>query len=347
MADNWWQLHKILWKQYFMKHRIWFLLLVFLIIILKVSQGGRDEAELKGITVGVCVYDEEGMQLLSKLQSEEEIFRFQLFEEEKELLRAVENGSLECGYVLPEDFFDNMLKGKIRRQIKLYYSSTSGVHKLSYEVVFSQLFGMLSDEILKEWLLQSGICNENDIEEGLKQLKGFQAYYREGDTTFSFQFEKVGVKKETQAATFDPMRGMVGVIIFFLSLLGLGNCSDLRKKAGAFSRHEAMYMQEWSLHIAVAGSVLTGGIFLVVIGNSGQMVKEILALLCYFIILEIYVRILKLILKTAQAVYSAIPVLLLGSVLFSPVFFRLENFIPAVGYLEKLFPVSWYLHMFF
>lgn len=346
MTGNFWQLNKILWKQYLLKHRIWFVLLLFLTVILKVSQSVREETEIKGIDVGVCAYDKEGMQLFEDLHDEEKIFRFQLFEEESALCRAVENGNVECGYVLPKGFFDNMMEGKIRRQIRLYYSATSAAHKLSYEVVFSHLFDMLSEKILRNWLLESGMCDETEREEKVKQLKELGTYYKEGNMTFSFSFEKVGTEKEDREVTIDSMRGLVGVVIFFFSLLGLGNCCDLCKNILSLPKYERVRIKEQSLHIAVVGSVVTGGIFLIVMGNFGGMGKELTALVCYLVILTIYIRILGLFLKTAQAVYSAIPALLVASVLFCPVFFRAENFVPAVAYLQKLFPVFWYLNGF-
>ena len=102
------------------------------------------EDEVQGIAVGVCAEDEKGKELLEKLESVEGIFRFQDYQNEEEMIRQIENGTLECGYVFPEGFYENILRGRTVRQITLYCSPASSAHKISYEVVFSELFEILS-----------------------------------------------------------------------------------------------------------------------------------------------------------------------------------------------------------
>ena len=331
----------ILCKQYFMRHRIWFLFLIAAALFMVIwSYQGKSE-EIQGIRIGILAEDEKGEQLFERLKAEEEAFRFQLFESEEEMLRQVKSGVLECAYVLPDGFFEKMANGKIHRQIQLYYSPGSTAHKLSYEVVFSQLFVMLSESVLEEWAVQSEIEEVNEL------IQQNEVHALDG-STFSFVFERIGTKAQEGAAVLDPIRGCVAVIIFLFSLLGLGNYCDLREKVDSLPKSAALKMKEVSLHIAIAGAILSG-LFLLVVSGCFQYEnweREIAGLLFYFVLLEMEMRILSLISRTSQKAYSIIPILLIGCILFSPVFIQIKTYIPAAVFIEKLFPTTWYLRLF-
>lgn len=340
-------LNKVLWKQYLIKHRRWLFVLLLAALFSRIMWMAEKGEGFAGLTVGVCAADEKGEELLERLQEieaesrweKEGVFRFREYEEQELMLRDVKNGILECGYVLPEGFFEKLTEGKLHNRITLYYSGASGAHKLSYEVVFSHLFGMLSEEILADWMEESGLT----FPEKLLQMK---ENYEAGEDTFSFEFAYVGNSRQQTNATVDSIRGIVSILIFFLALLGLANCCELSTKISAFARQEARLLEYTGLHIAVVGSVVSGGIFSALAGLGTQPAKELCGLMIYFVVLEIFLFALKQILRTREAVYSAIPVLLLGSILFCPVFFRIETYLPVLGYLGRAFPAYWYLDFF-
>lgn len=335
---QWLVLHKILWKQYFCKHNRWLLVLLCLAFSLRFF-GNQEKEEYAGFQIGVLISDGYGQELLERLQGNaDDVFKFCVYQNEEALLRDVKNGTLECGYELPEGFFEEIAHGKMRNQITLYYTTASGAHKLSYEVVFSHLFAMLSEEVLKEFADREGL--EEDAFEELLQLKEL---YEGNDTTFSFVFEQVGEGTEQENQTQGAMRGIVGLLVFFLALLGLANCYEIRERTGGFPRKEAKRIERAGRHIAVVGSVAAGGFFLFLAGIVGEPVKELWALVVYAITLEIFLWILRWLLPVKEAIYGAIPVLLLGSILFCPVFFHAEAFFPIVGYLGRIFPLYWYL----
>ena len=94
---------------------------------------------------------------------------------------------------------------------------------------------------------------------------------------------------------------------------------------------------------------ILSGLFLLVVSGCFQYEnweREIAGLLFYFVLLEMEMRILSLISRTSQKAYSMIPILLIGCILFSPVFIQIKTYIPAAVFIEKLFPTTWYLRLF-
>ncbi|MDE7286893.1 MAG: ABC transporter permease, partial [Lachnospiraceae bacterium] len=217
---NWLQIYTILWKQYLQKHRLWIIFLLLLCfaasIIGKADTSGKEE--YRGIAVGVCWEDEKGKELFQMLENEEGIFRFLGYADKEEMIRHVENGTLECGYLFPEDFYEEVLKQGARNQVALYYSPASSAYKISYEVVFADLFQMLSEDILVQYF--DGIGFETA---GLLLL---EEQYAQNGSTFHFEYETVEQKDSEKTENLDTFRGCIGVMIFLMSLLGLGNAME-------------------------------------------------------------------------------------------------------------------------
>lgn len=339
---SWWRINGILWKQYIIKHKVWLALLLVLGIGFRLGESGAGEAEEAGMAVGVCIGDEKGRELWDRLQQEEGIFRFRLLDSEAQLRRQVENGLLECGYVFPKGFYEELAAGKFRRQVTLYYSPASSAQRISYEVVFADLYRMLSEKILEDYLAQSGLKQQE-----LTELLALKDAYEEDGSTFSFRYETVGGGEQEQERSLDLLRGCIGVLMLFMSLIGLGNCQDLSGVGISHPGKGGERIKSLSLHIAAAGSIVTGGVLVLLSGKAGDVRRELLGLLVFWVVLELYLRLLARMLPTSGAVYGMIPVLMLGSLLFSPVFIRIESFLPAAGLVGRLFPVTWYLEIFY
>ena len=135
-------------------------------------------------------------------------------------------------------------------------------------------------------------------------------------------------------------------LVFFLSLLGLSGCLEVNELSRGLNRRDRLKIRECSLNISIFAAILFGGILLALWGQGESFFVELKALCVYFIVLQIYSRCLKLLIKKSETVYELMPVLVLGSLLFCPVFIRIETYLPAAALLQKLFPVSYYLNLF-
>lgn len=346
---KWLQLNRILWKRYLVRNKIW-LAVLCAAGILAVCFGTKSrEEEYSGIKVGVLAEDEDGRLLLKDLEEEDGIFRFLAFDEREEMIREIENGALECGFVLPEGFYENIAKGKLMRQIELFYSPSSTAHKISYEVVFSYLFRNLSDYVLPRYIDESverGVFTGEEAGLARENLLAIKEKYDGGGNTFSFSYEQVGGGGEEAEASLSAVRGWIAVLVFFLSLLGLADCLKADELARGLNRRNRARVRECSLDISIFASVLFGGLLLVLWGRGESVFMELKALGVYFIALQLYIRCLKLLIKRPETVYGLMPVLVLGSLLLCPVFIRIETYLPAAALLKKLFPASYYLDLF-
>lgn len=341
--SSWLEIYGILWKQYFIKFRIWIVFLLLGAVLIGINRTAYKEEAYQGILVGVCFEDENGIQLFDKLMGEQGIFRFYGYSDEQDMIRQIENGTLECGYMLPKGFYDNLLKGKKTRQITLYCSPASSAHKISYEVVFAELFELLSQDILKEYLKDVRYVEEEDMQEAQEKLLALNEQYSVNGSTFHFVYETTENQVSSKPENLNVLRGITGVIIFFMSLLGLGNSLDHKNTWKAVQGNRGKRLQSGSIHVAVCGSSILGGLCLMLARAGENPVREAASLLLYFFILEIYIRGLSLFIKSSKVLYGLLPVMMLGCCLFCPVFIRIDRYLPAVKWISGVFPVTYYL----
>ncbi len=73
--------------------------------------------------------------------------------------------------------------------------------------------------------------------------------------------------------------------------------------------------------------------------------KQIAGLLGYQLVILFYCSIIKIVLRSQEAVAAALPVLALGCLVCCPVVVRLAAYVPLFRVLEKLFPATYYLMM--
>lgn len=349
------QICGILWKEYFLKFRLWLILGVLAALFMGISGASYGDAsdgqKYRGIEVGICTSDEKGKELLSGLMKGEGIFRFQEYEDEGEMLREIKNGGLECGYFLPEGFYEKLVRGKMKRQAILYRSPASSVHRISEEVVFAELFEILSRDILADYLQESGYGEKEGMTESGLDARRTRLYelndrYGKDGSTFHFVYEAGKGETQKEPESLNIMRGLIAVMIFLMSLLGFANVLEQKEVWFAMPGISGRRLKAGSIHIAIMGSVCFGGVCLYLTGNMKEPGKELAGLLVYFLALEIFITILKLSVRESGRLYGLLPTLVLGSCLFCPVFIRIERYLPILKWIGAAFPPSYYLRLF-
>ena len=87
-------------------------------------------------------------------------------------------------------------------------------------------------------------------------------------------------------------------------------------------------------------------ISLVISGNSSGIWIELAAMLMLIALSSIFAAVFSLIVRHSRIFTVCIPMLLLGSLIFCPVFINAGSYIPAARFAEKLFVPYYYLELF-
>lgn len=338
--------YKLQLKLYSRKKMYWLQFIGMAIVLLVVSQISFPKQD--NLAVGICCDGGKyAKQLTQDLLEKKSIFTFIEYEERDLLVEDVLAGKLECGFLFDKNLDRKIEKGELKRSVAYVGNSLSVKGEAVQETVYAALFKIYSDELLKH--TEKEIYG-NKNQERMQKLIEKNHEYQRSDAIFQLEIENVDLKTEDQekqeSVETNPIKGMIGIFIFFIMFMTYGN----RYTEHGKKLENALCTGERFLYICIsrlaAGTVpaLAGLVILFDNTNGRDMIIEIFSIIVFLIISSIWITIVGEFLKTGSAFAGATISILLVNFMVCPVFINVEMYIPAVRYVRLLFPLGWYLN---
>lgn len=292
-------------------------------------------------------------------KEENSLFYFYKCDSEEQLKEEVVTGKAECGYVISSGLRDKLDEKDFKRSILVYSSPSTVLDSLSTEVVFASLMELYGKEIFLDYISGQETVKEAAASAGVdnrqQEVQAEEIYdkWMGNGSTFRFQYRQIGVDESLadeaqQTVSVFPVRGFVAVYLF---ITGLYSAVMLRldEKKGLFlslRREERRWCR---------GAVLAAPIFLAFLSGFAALAsggclqgagKEAGAMGAYFGAVCLFSYGLKAVCRKTQVMCCLIPLFLVGSLVFTPVFVDIGQFFPEFGWMGKLFLPFYYLRAF-
>ncbi|MCI9047722.1 MAG: hypothetical protein HFG71_10705 [Hungatella sp.] len=338
-----------------------------------------ETADSDGTDGKTALLEEELLEALTKQEGDEEdadgsgLFRFYECGSEEEVKAQVASRQAECGYVFSGNLRGKLDEGDYKRCIRVYSAPSTVLADLSTEVVFAALMKLYDREIFLDYVMEAQVLRDSGGEsgwggeafdggmepggaEGLETLAGelYDKWLASGSTfRFAYRYQNrggQGLDSEggTEAAGVFPVRGIVAV---YLLLVGMYSAVMLGydEEKGLFlplssgrrlvCRMAVLAAPVFLAALSALGALRTGGCF-------GDLAREFGVMGVYVLAVCGFSYGLKIICRRPQVVCCLIPLVLVGSLVFSPVFVDIRQFFPEWGWVEKAFLTSYYLRAF-
>ncbi|MCM1288782.1 MAG: hypothetical protein NC240_10770 [Clostridium sp.] len=189
-------------------------MLLALTIIYKCLPDAEKAADIK---VGIYMEDAgyQADRLAGSIKDLSSVYSFYIADSEKQLTDNIKSGHTECGYVIPEGFFDSYISGLSgEHNIILYTAPGTTLSEAISETLFSNIYKLCSGDILHY------AAAAPDLEE---QLDLLLHSYIEGDEIFRVSDSTGGrYIAGTEIYTIDiPVYELSLILMIFAGLLGL------------------------------------------------------------------------------------------------------------------------------
>lgn len=355
-----WLLSKRLWRQPV------YIGLLLLIPILGCAVSIMEHGETSGVVAAVCV--EQGTwsgQITDGLINGEtdSAINFEFCDNAAEAERLVMSGEADCGFVIPSDIEELVMKDDWRKCITVYETSASSITGMAKERISGVVFQLYSEQCYTNYM---GQISEEIVDYA---WEAYEDHLVDG-STFGFRYEYDDQYSQYNSDTNDvydasvfPVKGVLAVVIFISGMCGMLEY-DKDKREKKFLRlapNMLTYIVDiWISTVSVSAAALlclwvsdavrsAGGQFsigtMLSVWSIGMWLSQIGRLIAYQCIIVIYCCILGILLRRQETIAAAIPIMSLGSLVCAPVFIRLAAYLPIFAVLEKLFPVTYYLRM--
>lgn len=337
-------------KRYFKKAGFLAALLVLPIFSLLWNMVGKEEEQ--GIRIALYA-EENGLadEIIADLSEQDGILLFYSASSAAQLKQDVATRAAECGFIFKEGMEQSIQRGRLADQIAIVSAPSTMLDRMVSEVVFSSFMKVYGSEIMGEFADHSRIFENADRQAVKAELLKLYTMRQTDGSTFHFQYETVdlpGQEVTFQEGITFPVKGVVAVYILAIGLFFAVSWFTDRDK-GLFAQVSDTFLPYANL-IMIGVPVFWAGISgLTAIGisqASDGIFYEAAVLFLYSLTVVAVCNLLRCFFRNGLGLCTIIPVILIGSLLFSPIFFDFKNILPQFAVMEKVCLPSYYLLSF-
>lgn len=293
--------------------------------------------------------DEYRSELADLLKNEKGRVQFRECASEEILKKQVLSGKAECGYILQEDLQKRIEKADWDHLVPVLQSPRSVLTDTINEVFYGKIYEKVSVDRYAGYIAKSldGKISEEQVVEKLRARMT-------DDSTFRVQYKTIDeagtpVQDQTPELSYTDrvIKGTAAVLILLCGLAGGLDWLEDREKRRFQKKFDQLGAGILTIMVSVIWAVLIVIISMVVmrVCSWNSLVPEAGKLLLYGILVTGYACGIAWLFRSRRKLAAAIPVILIGSVVCSPLFMDLGQLYPVFKVLEKLFPVTYYLKL--
>ncbi|MDO4615253.1 MAG: ABC transporter permease [Lachnospiraceae bacterium] len=323
------------------------ILLIPLILVLLFSFSNQSEGLIR-----VAVYcedrSESGELADSMLEKSDDVIRYYEVDSEEQLYSEVETDKAQCGFLIPEDFGEKIELGNRSGLVTVLIKNASVSTRVIEEVLCGELFSAQVFQMTEQFIEREGAVDISS-QEMKTTLRDFYAAYRIPSAMFEFQYtngeENTLLNGTAENYYMMPVRGLLSVLILVAALGGVFLLSeDDRKGCWQWIHRKSrplfsVYFIFMSM-LAVA-AVSFGALFFTGLSTGGG--REFLLMAAYCILVCGYSNLIRVLIPNTNLICALMPVIVLLSLILSPVFVNLQSLVPGIKVISLLLPTDFYL----
>ena len=264
------------------------------------------------INIAICCDDNAYFNELTKsLENAKSIYSFYFVDTKDDVINDVKSSVAECGYYIPDGFFDSYINGNQHVLMEQYVIPSTTLSSAISETLFSQIYEICSDEILYSAYKITGNDSSETKEKLIKKLDD----YLKSEAVFSVadsQEKEYRFENEKQIINL-PIFEFGMLFIIFSALLGILNYkTDKENKVyitfSAFQKSEMLFLNVLTAVLPVYAVSLICLIICNVTGN------DIILMSVSAIIFSILMSALSVLFKNKKSMIVFIPLIMLITV---------------------------------
>lgn len=303
-------------------------------------------------TIGVCMPKQEiYKEIAQNLSSKETVFRIEKYENSNMLERAVLKGSVDCGFVFPEDLEARLSADMWQSMIVCYESSHSKLAELVKEQISAVIFEVYSNGQFEQYEKQQGIKSMND-----QYAKDAMNYYsiqrqnkRELYVTHTIEKESDSREQnEDLAQVLFPVRGILAIFLQLISMCSVSGIleDERRKLCETLPGKWRIYLMKQMVPLLFGSVMFIGS--LIITQRFESISREILGMLVLWGMLLIWNGLIYWSghLIGQGFVTNLIIIVTILSVVIAPIWIDIGQLHPLGRVLQRMIPITYYINLF-
>lgn len=331
--------------------KISFMLLLLAIPVLCMILKNSTDTDDSTIRAGLYIEEnsEIAQEISKNLTKDYTSVVFEICPDLNTLKKKVASKTYECGYVFTDGFQEKINNCETKEIMKVYVSPSTISSALTNEYVFAEIFKIYAIRELMDYIENDESFKNKDISDLEETVIPIYENYLAGDSTFTFEYINPNDSNMDNTSLFNSyvlmsVKGVIALLIMFASFMGTLNLYK-DNKIGIFyafngiTKTFAKMSEIFSVTILAA---ISGLITIYLCGLSDGLFTEIYRLIAYSLICTLYCYLIYKLVPNQYIFTSLIPILILGSIIFCPIFIDFSEIIPFVKYMSWMFAPKYY-----
>lgn len=265
---------------------------------------------------------------------------FEQYTEEDLLIRAVEEGELDCGIIFPEGLEEKAIAGELEQDIRVICSPQSLAEELYLGRVSASLFEEIAPYITAAELEPLGIPEEAVLE----------VYWNMIEEGYSFSFEiltESGLPVPENKKAKDLMTGTLAVLLYILVTMTVitavhKDMKNLLPKLGRGKSILHVLVPDLAIRLPLILAAMVIGLVLAEPVSVGTSELTLILPAClYSVVLMLTAVASALICPDTRVLYLLVFVVLIASVVICPIYIDITVLDPALALVREFTPVYW------
>ncbi|WP_459129593.1 hypothetical protein [Guggenheimella bovis] len=295
-----------------------------------------------GVEVGVLRSEEEAFKEVSeRILKNEGMYHFVLYDEREVLEEDVANRKLEAGVV-----FDAS-EGSLGTKVTMLMSPSSVSQGIIAEIIFSELLDVKTEDVLRDLVKETKLF-DFDLKKAQEDVLKYYSKHQANGGPFHFSYEYLdGTNADEAGFTLFQSEGLIAIFVLlgaWIHVLEWYKDESNRLYLAFSTKRQAI---AGFLSVLVPTLLITiSGILVLIITEGSQGIFKGIGLILYTLSVCSLLFGAKAFFRSPLRYASLIPVVLLGSIITSPMIVNVGKYIPGIHILEKFFLPSYYLNMY-
>lgn len=293
---------------------------------------------------------------MKEILLEDESIQFEVYDDLKELEKAVAKGEIECGFSILRDLDEAIEYINVEGMITLLKSPATIASGMIQETVGAAFYRVTTSDIAFASLKNKDYMQQvTELKSKVKEQ--VESYYRNGDLMqvkiVTGNEEKANHQNNRLANVLQLEKGFIAVFLFVSSLL-VGVKLTEERKSECYKRFYTFRKKIKSPELPLILShfivqFLVGMLSLIVIKGTiyqyieVNLLKEMMHLVLYIISLNTFILCVSLIIRESHIWFGITPILGIACVIFCPIVIDFSNMQTPLKYICYFFVPYYYL----
>lgn len=296
--------------------------------------------------------DSLAIDIADALVNENGAFKFVIYEDLDDMYTDVQTGKITCAYIFPSDLSERSSLRDCKECITVIKQPETTIHIALNELVYAKLIREQNFDILPSFINSLNVFDETDTK-AIDKLLEYYEMYTDSDMTMHLLFKTYGAggindsDTAPKAVTF-PIRGILAIMVFLSGMFGCVTYMVDREKEIFATISNAYKILCRFLYVFIPAMLFgISAIFTLLLSGNFTIVSiEIPAMLMLVAMTVLFGELLITVTRNSKICIATIPGIIIGCLVFCPIFITVSNYIPAAKVIEKLFVPFYYLNIF-